>query len=88
MKNFKQYEGMTIEGSTKEQRHEIWKMLFELNLITMQYKTIEEELNYLEDFSFYNCFTGFIADASKGIPVINIPFEEFKSRLIKKAIEL
>jgi len=87
MENFKQYEGMTIEGSTKEQRHEIWKILFELNMIFNQYDTVSEELDYLSDLSFYNGNMGFLADASKVIPVINISFEEFKSRLIKKVTE-
>jgi len=80
---FKVNEGMTLEDSTIEQRHEIWKLLFEKNLLCNQVDDFEKELISLNKLSFYklrDC--GFIPDnfPDSG-DTINIPLEEFKTRL-------
>jgi len=84
---FKTNEGMTIEGSTVEQRHEIWELLFNNNLIYGQGENLELEHNLLGGNSFYlsSLFPiGFsIEYVACGIPVINIPFEDFKTRLLQ-----
>ena len=86
-KLFKETEGMTIENSTVQERHEIWELLFNNDLIYAQNKSLDIELLCLGSNSFYmlpNC-DGFVADhfPNSGI-TINIDFQEFKNRLIKK----
>ena len=86
MERFEEYEGMTFNGSTEEQRHEIWKLLFENNLLYDKQESIDFELLLLENNQFYMLQNneGFIpAYCSGGIPIKNIPFEEFKNRLTK-----
>ena len=81
---FEENEGMTLKGSTIEQRHEIWKLLFEKNLIWDQEKSIEKELRCLNKLSFYMLSEndGFIPEFTNYVRgVKNIPFEEFKTRL-------
>jgi len=83
MSAFKEFEGMTLEGSTIEQRHEIYKLLFDKKLLCDQGESFEVELLCLNKMSFYylrDC--GFIPDHFPDSPgTINIPFEEFKTRL-------
>jgi len=84
MSAFKEFEGMTLEGSAIEERHEIWKLLFEKNLIYGQCKDIETESLCLRDLSFYMLEgnEGFVPDNFPNWgSVVNIPFEEFKTRL-------
>jgi len=81
MSVFKINEGMTLEGSTLKERQEIWKMLFDANLLYDQYDTIEEEIDYLSNLPFY-FFAGFIGDFSRNVRIKNIPFAEFKERLL------
>jgi len=80
---FEHLDGMTVKGSTFFERKEIWKLLFEKNLIYSQYPTIEEELENLNINSFYinNVDGKFVPDSSEGVNVVNVPFEEFKKRL-------
>jgi len=83
MSAFKEFEGMTLEGSTIEQRHEIYKLLFKKKLIYNQ-QDMETELLCLNKMSFYMLpeNEGFIPDHFlKSNDCINIPFEEFKTRL-------
>jgi len=84
MKLFKIDEGMTVEGSTLQERQEIWKMLFDLNLIGYQCDSLDDEIEYIGNLSFYNdpIANAFLVDVSKGIPIKNIPFSEFKERLL------
>jgi len=78
----KHLEGMTKEGSTIEQRHEIWKILFNKNMIYDQLDSIEDEIEYLESKAFYFSRSGdFVPDRSDRLPIINIDFETFKKRL-------
>jgi len=81
---FKDGDGMKLSKSTPEQRKEIWELLFSKKLIYSQEFDIKKELSYVENRSFiYDrlvksfvpCFNG---DADK-----NIPFEEFKNRLVQ-----
>ena len=81
---FSQDEGMTIDGSSIEERHEMWALLFEKNLIHNQCESLDTELMILNKQSFY-----FDVDSGKfltefiSMPSKNIPFEEFKTRLSK-----
>jgi len=81
---FKQNDGMTVDGSTVEERHEIWKLLFEKNLICDKKESLELEFRLLGNNSFY--FSGsdnnFVIEfVSFGIPVTNVSFKEFEDRL-------
>jgi len=84
MSVFKIDEGMTVEGSTLQERQEIWKRLFDLNLLGFQCESLYDEMEYLGDSSFYNdpIAKGFLADKTKEINIKNIPFAEFKERLL------
>jgi hypothetical protein len=84
MSEFKEFEGMTLQGSTIEQRHEIWKLLFDKKLLCDQGESFETELLCLNNMSFYMLSEneGFIPDHfPDSAGTINIPFEEFKTRL-------
>jgi len=82
MSVFKIDEGMTVEGSTLKQRQEIWKILYDLNMIYNKDDDFGVEISYLNNYSFYLSDEGFLADYSKGIKIKNIPFAEFKERLL------
>jgi len=81
---FKLYEGMTFEESTVEQRHEIWELLFNKNLLYSQADTVDLEHFSLGNKPFYfeDDEELFVPDFM-GVDVVNIPFEEFKTRLSK-----
>ena len=84
MSAFKEFEGMTLEDSTIEQRHEIWKLLFDKKLICNQSESFEMELFCLNKMSFYMLSEneGFIPDHfPDSAGTRNIPFEEFKTHL-------
>lgn len=80
---FKHHEGMTVGNSTVEERHEIWELLFEKNMICDQNESLEKEHFCLAGYEFYfsglyNSFLiGFIPSCEN-----NIPFKEFKNRLL------
>jgi hypothetical protein len=79
---FKKYDGMTVEGSTVEERHEIWELLFDKELIYDQDSTIEIEHFALGNYEFYFCdldnlfVIGFFPCCKN-----NISLEDFKNRL-------
>jgi len=79
---FKHLEEMSIKDSTVEERHEIWKLLFEKNLIYNQQPSLESEKLILGSKGLYfdrhdDLFV--IEFISMGI--INVSFKEFKDRL-------
>jgi len=79
---FKKFDGMTVEDSTVEERHEIWELLFEKKLIYGPAENIDKEHLCLGNFEFYFCdqdnlfVVGYLPCSEN-----NIPFEEFKTRL-------
>ena len=72
---FKLYEGMSLKGSTIEERHEIWKLLFSKNLLYSQAENVDLELIILNKQSFYfeDDENLFVVDFM-GVGVIDIPF--------------
>lgn len=81
---FKENEGMTADGSTVEERHEIWELLFEKKLIYDPAGNIDREHLCLGNFEFYFCdqdnlfVIGYLPCCEN-----NIPFEDFKNRLLQ-----
>jgi len=79
---FKHLEGMSIKDSTVEERNEIWKLLFEKNLIYNQQPSLEsEELIFGSKGFYFDRHDDLFVIEFISMGIINVTFEEFKTRL-------